>query len=87
MYNGVKAMIAREKELDGSANQPQPAPEVPVKAGSHLKSATDITGFPEFPPGTTSLLSKYLTKEVWDKLKDSQDACGFTFKQAIFSGV
>jgi hypothetical protein len=27
-----------------------------------------------------------LTKDVWEKLKDSKDKHGFTFKQAIFSG-
>lgn len=54
--------------------------------GSHLSKPEDITGFPEFPAGTKSLLSKYLSKDVWEKLKDTKDKHGFTFKQAIFSG-
>lgn len=41
---------------------------------------------PEFPPGTKSLLSKFLTKDLWNKLNNKSDKFGFTFKQAIFSG-
>jgi hypothetical protein len=32
------------------------------------------------------LLAKYLTKEVWLKLKTKRCKSGFTFKEAIFSG-
>ena len=39
-----------------------------------------------FPPGTKSLLSKNLTKEIWDQLKDKKDAHGFDFRSAILSG-
>jgi creatine kinase/arginine kinase len=77
MYNGVKAMIKREKEL---------TPEVDVKVGSHLHSPSDLKGFPIFPDGTKSLLHKYLSKAVWDELKNAKDKHGFSFKQAIFSG-
>ena len=45
-----------------------------------------ITGFPIFPEGTTSLLSKYLTREIWNELKDKKDSAGFSFKEAILSG-
>jgi arginine kinase len=45
-----------------------------------------LYGYPVFPPGTKSLLSKYLTREVWNELKNSEDSHGFSFKQAIFSG-
>lgn len=55
--------------------------------GSHLKSPEDITGFPYFPSGTTSLLSKCLTRDVWEKLKDKKDKYGYSFKQVIFSGA
>ena len=54
--------------------------------GPHLKTPEDITEFPYFPSGTTSILSKVLTRDVWDQLKDKKDKYGFTFKQAIFSG-
>lgn len=58
MYNGVKAMIQREKELIPK--------EEDVKVGSHLKAPEDVKGFPIFPEGTKSLLSKHLTKDVWN---------------------
>ena len=43
-------------------------------------------GYPVFPSTTHSLLSKYLTREVWSELKNKEDNVGFSFKQAIFSG-
>ena len=54
--------------------------------GSHLASPADLAGFPKFPPGTKSLLCKYLTQRVWMELQDSRDKHGFTFREAIFSG-
>jgi hypothetical protein len=38
--------------------------------GTHLKSCEDIVELPQFPEGTKSLLKKYLTRDVWNKLKD-----------------
>lgn len=60
--------------------------EEEVKAGPHLKTADDLTGFPVFPPGTKSLVSKYLTRDIWNKYKDQKDKFGFSFKEAVFSG-
>jgi hypothetical protein len=60
MYNGVKAMIKRELEL---------TPKEEIKdqeVGSHLKSPTELAGFPIFPKGTKSSLSKYLTRELYE---------------------
>lgn len=58
-----------------------------VKCGDHLKSPEDLGDeMPVFPKGTSSMLSKHLTKSIWNKLKDKEDKFGFTFKQAIFSG-
>jgi hypothetical protein len=51
-----------------------------------LKSSDDLTGFPIFPPGTKSLLSKHLTREVFSKYINQKDPHGFPFKDAIFSG-
>ena len=48
MYNGVKAMIKREKEL---------TVEKDLEVGSHLKDSKELNGFPVFPDGTKSLLS------------------------------
>lgn len=55
--------------------------------GEHLKSPEDIVNFPYFPSGTTSLLSKCLTRDIWEKCKDRKDKYGYTFRQAIFSGA
>ena len=43
--------------------------------------------FPSFPAGTTSLVAKYLTTEIWDALKDKEDEVGFPFKKSINPGV
>lgn len=43
--------------------------------------------YPKFPEECTSLLSKYLTPEVFDVLKDKRTSTGFTLNQAIRSGV
>lgn len=68
-------------------------PDVDVKCGSHLKTYKDLTGFPVFPPGTKSLLCKYLPKERWERMKglceqvpDSKGSHEFKFLEAIFSG-
>ena len=45
-----------------------------------------MTGFPVFPEGTKSLLSKNLSRELWNQLKDTKDAHGVSFKTAILSG-
>ena len=43
--------------------------------------------YPNFPKECTSLLCKYLTKEVFEQLKDKKTSNGFTLEQAINSGV
>ena len=89
MYSGVKAMIAREKELGGGAppaSGAAAAQDEEIKCGPQLKKPEDITGLPVFPAGTKSLLSKNLDKAIWDQLKDAKDQCGFSFRGAILSG-
>jgi len=86
MYDGVKAMIAAEKELGGGAAAPAKASGAAVKAGPHLKKPEDITGPVEFPAGTTSLLCKYLTPEVCNKYLGQKDKVGVSFEQMILSG-
>ena len=54
--------------------------------GPQLNSPDDLVHWPEFPEGTTSLLSKYLTKDIWNKYKDKSDSAGVSFKTCIFSG-
>ena len=77
MYDGVKAMMEAEKKL---AAVDAPAVEQIVKAGPHLKDYSEITGMIEFPEGTKSLLSKYLTPEIYHKYKGKKDKCGVSFE-------
>ncbi len=72
MYDGVKAMIEKEKELRGPKQQTQPPAQKveevkETQCGTHLKKPEDIVGFPKFPAGTKSLLMKHLTPELWAK--------------------
>ena len=46
-----------------------------------------ITQYPKSLEGSKSLLAKYLTKEVFEELKDKVTSNGFTLTQAINSGV
>merc|ERR1711908_103980 len=85
MYNGVKAMIEAEKKLEAEAKS-KPVGAL-VKAGPHLKKIEDITGMIEFPPGTKSLLCKYLTPEIYSKYKGMKDTAGVPFEQMILSGA
>lgn len=62
------------------------SPSEDVMVGSHLNDPGDLSGFPIFPKGTKSLLSKLLTRDIWNKYKFQKDKCNFTFKEAIFSG-
>ena len=48
---------------------------------------SNVDKFPIFPKTCTSLLSKFLTKEVFDALDAKKTANGFTLQQAINSGV
>ena len=75
-------MIEAEKKLVAAAVKPK----LGVKCGSHLKTPEDISGFPEFPAGTKSLLCKYLTKDVYEKYAGQVDKAGVSFEQMILSG-
>jgi hypothetical protein len=54
--------------------------------GTHLKSSDELTGFPIFPAGTKSLLSKHLTRDLFNDLITKKDKMNFPFKDAIYSG-
>lgn len=45
-----------------------------------------ISGFVNFPPETKSLLSKHLTKEVFEKYQGLRDKAGVNFELMILSG-
>ena len=51
------------------------------------KEISTMKKFPNFPPNCKSMLCKYLTKEVFDKLKDKKTSNGFTLFDVINSGV
>lgn len=78
-------MIKKDFEL-AAQNAPAPKAADTTLCGSHLGKPEDLVSFPVFPPGTNSILAKYLTKEVWDKYHDKKDKFGVSFKQCIFSG-
>jgi len=44
-------------------------------------------GYPEFTKEHKSLMAKYLTKEIYEELKDLKTANGFTIDDVIHSGV
>ena len=75
MYDGVKAMIQREKEL------PDDTP-----CGSNLENHESLTGFPAFSEDIKSAVARFNTREVWDQLHDKKDAFGVSYKLCIFSG-
>lgn len=77
MFTGVKQILAHELAMTPVEDQ---------EVGRHLKKVEELTGFPIFPAGTKSLLSKFLTKEIYQKLHEAKDKHGFQFKAAIFSG-
>ncbi len=52
-----------------------------------MKEIQDLKEYPKSLKGSTSLLAKYLTKEVFLELKDKITSNGFTLSQAINSGV
>jgi arginine kinase len=54
--------------------------------GTQLKTPEDLTGFPKFPADCKSLVSKHLTKDIWDSYHNKSDAAGVSFKTCVFSG-
>jgi len=95
MYDGVKAMMSAELALAKKGGAPAatalaaaPAGAAgAVKAGPHLKDINQLTGMLEFPAGTTSALSKSLTKEIWEEYKGKKDKAGVPFELMIMSGA
>jgi creatine kinase/arginine kinase len=71
----------------GSETQKKPDTGPTTEAGSHLNNAAEILELPKFPDGCTQLTAKHLDRKIWDQLKDKTDKHGFTFREAIFSGV
>jgi len=80
MYDGVKAMIEAEKKIQANDMMGR------TICGSHLKTPDSIIGRPLFPEDCKSLLSKCLTPDVWNDLKNEKDKYDVSFKQCILSG-
>ena len=76
-------LIEAEKSLMPSR---MPKVPVPVTAGPSLRKPSDITGIVTFPPGSKSLLSKFLTPEVYQKYAHKTDSAGCSFEKMILSG-
>lgn len=74
------------KEAHKEAHKEEHKGSADVHCSNKLKKPEDLTGFPVFPAGTKSLLSKHLTRELWAKYGEEKDSYGFSFKQAILSG-
>lgn len=55
-------------------------PEIFVKAGPHLTDPSDLHSMIQFPDGTKSLLSKYLTKDIFLLYQNESDSAGVSFK-------
>ena len=81
MYNGIKSMIEREKELMKAELKLHS-----VTCGSDLKCPESLVDFPLFPEATKSAVARFNTREVWDKLHRKKDAHGVSYELCIFSG-
>lgn len=51
-----------------------------------LSNHDQLVGYPNITVGN-SLLRKYLSKDIWNELKEKNDAYNFSFREAIFSGI
>ena len=93
LYNGIKLMIWLnndfKSQIENGAVNPvvneqivkfQAESYLRVQCGSHLKKAEDLWGAPVWPEGTKSMVSKHVTPELFNQLKDIKDAAGFGFR-------
>lgn len=100
MINGVKLLIAMEQKLIAGESidaliPAEPVAPVVIDAGETIPpSSTGMEvlpssedNYPVFTPKHRSLMAKCLTKELYDKLKDSKSEKGFTLDQAIQTGI
>ena len=89
MIDGVRTLIEKETELRGGAKYVAMCGRVCASAclrvsdRAGLCRGSPVAGMPVFPPGTKSLLSKYLTPEVWAACKDRVTPGGITFDVSV----
>jgi len=66
----------------------EPGTKAATTKQTAFNSADELVDFDTFfQPGTTSELSKCMTKEIWEEYKDMKCAEGVSFKTCIFSGI
>nr|CCA26286.1 creatine kinase putative [Albugo laibachii Nc14] len=66
-------------------------PSSPNKFAQKLENAQNIdaklAGYPQFTPQHRSLMSRFLTRDIYAKLKDVKTSAGYTLERAIQTGV
>lgn len=66
-------------------------PSSPNKLAQKLENAQNIdaklAGYPQFTPHHRSLMSRFLTRDIYAKLKDVKTSAGYTLERAIQTGV
>lgn len=83
----TQSVIEENKSFFDAAQTKKSEPVPETICGRHLKTVEDLKSFPIFKDGERgSLLSKYLTEEVWKQLHDKKDSLGVSFKTCIMSG-
>ena len=80
---------AQPKEEAPAQEQPKAAPaEAAAVKPEAFKSADELSDYATFfPAHNKSLLSKTMTKEIWEEYKDLKDESGVSFKVCVFSGI
>jgi hypothetical protein len=57
-----------------------------VQAGPHLEKHTELVNYVVFNEDCSSLLSKHLSYEIWNKYAGQKDSSGISFERNIFEG-
>ncbi len=84
--SSVNTVVVTTENTPKQDEEEEPSNAPDVTCGSHLKSIDDLTGFPVFPEGTTSAVSRFNTREMWKQFHDKKDVYGVPYKLCIFSG-
>lgn len=92
---GGESKYEELKEEDGTLNLSKVEDPYLKYGGAYLGDPKDAPDFkyvtfetlPNFSPAHRSLMSKVLTQELFDKLKDVKSSKGYTLSNAIMTGV
>ncbi|RLO08770.1 hypothetical protein DYB28_006073 [Aphanomyces astaci] len=73
------------------AAAPRPGSASPSKIAQKIENAQNLDagllGYPQFTPAHRSLMSKHLTRDLYEKLKGLKTSTGYTLERAIQTGV